>query len=39
MNLLRRVIQNYVHFFQSVVLRNKKKSRRKDENPFIYPHY
>ena len=38
MNVLRRVIQNYVSFFRTIVLR-KKKVQRKDENPFIYPHF
>jgi hypothetical protein len=38
MSLFRRVILNYVRFFQTLLLR-KKKSRRKDENPFIYPHF
>ena len=38
MNVLRRVIQNYVSFFRTFVLR-KKKAQRKDENPFIYPHF
>lgn len=38
MSFVRRVIQNYVRFFQSLVLR-RRKGKRKDDNPFIYPLY
>lgn len=38
MNLLRRVLRNYFGFFQSLLLR-RKKHKRKDGNPFIYPLY
>ena len=36
MSLIRRVIRNYLGFFQSLLLRRKKHERR-DGNPFIYP--
>jgi hypothetical protein len=38
MSFFRRVLQNYTELFRTLVLR-RKKSRRKDENPFIYPHF
>lgn len=36
MSFLRRAFRNYVSFFQSLLLR-RKKNKRKDNNPFIYP--